>query len=255
MNYLAKQAARTLALAPGVRPRIAPRFDAAAFEPMAVEETVPRQEPAPSAPPRELPRTVIVENVLRGESERVQTLVERVMPRQEPPRVREEIVETRIVPRIDTPQPQDRPRAVEPRLDAHPLPRRNVRAPEEPPQPRTIVDERIVRMIERTETTTNVTRAETDAGAIRAPSADVRPIAEPPRALSRKVAAPTRAIERAPQVAAHESVAPPAIHVTIGRVDVRAVMTSEPPAKPAPVAMQPSLSLDDYLKQREGRSR
>src|ERR1039458_263580 len=46
----------------------------------------------------------------------------------------------------------------------------------------------------------------------------------------------------------------PAIHVTIGRVEVRAIQSAAPkpkPAKPAP----PKLSLDDYLQKRDGGAR
>ncbi len=53
-----------------------------------------------------------------------------------------------------------------------------------------------------------------------------------------------------------ESPATPTIRVTIGRIDVRAVTPTPPPAvSPAPVRAQrarPALSLDDYLKQRNG---
>jgi len=44
---------------------------------------------------------------------------------------------------------------------------------------------------------------------------------------------------------------PPSIHVTIGRVEVRAVMPSVAAPKPAPPS-GPKLSLEDYLKQRNG---
>lgn len=44
---------------------------------------------------------------------------------------------------------------------------------------------------------------------------------------------------------------PPNIRVTIGRVEVRAIMPPEPKAPPAkPSRPGPALSLDDYLKQR-----
>lgn len=51
------------------------------------------------------------------------------------------------------------------------------------------------------------------------------------------------------------SVLPPSVQVTIGRVDVRAVMPPAPPAPPTPPARRtPALSLDDYLKRRnEGK--
>ena len=45
------------------------------------------------------------------------------------------------------------------------------------------------------------------------------------------------------------------VRVTIGRIDVRAVMPSPPPQYPAHPPSLPALSLDDYLKQRSGGSR
>jgi hypothetical protein len=56
---------------------------------------------------------------------------------------------------------------------------------------------------------------------------------------------------------ANES-APPVIRVTIGRIEVRAVLspTSSPAAeRPAPARTSPVLSLDEYLKQHSGRQR
>jgi hypothetical protein len=41
------------------------------------------------------------------------------------------------------------------------------------------------------------------------------------------------------------------VEITIGRVDVRAIMPSSPPVAP-PARRAPELSLDDYLKQRSG---
>lgn len=45
---------------------------------------------------------------------------------------------------------------------------------------------------------------------------------------------------------------PPTIHVTIGRVEIRAVTTSAPTARTTLPATSPKISLDDYLKQRNG---
>ena len=45
---------------------------------------------------------------------------------------------------------------------------------------------------------------------------------------------------------------PPSIHVTIGRVEIRAVTTFAPSARTTLPATSPKLSLDDYLKQRNG---
>jgi hypothetical protein len=50
------------------------------------------------------------------------------------------------------------------------------------------------------------------------------------------------------QLAANQ---PPAIHVTIGRVEVRAVMAPGPPPKAA-TPPGPKISLEEYLKQRNG---
>lgn len=44
----------------------------------------------------------------------------------------------------------------------------------------------------------------------------------------------------------------PTIKITIGRVDVRAMMPAAPAPRPAPARPSPALSLDDYLKQRGG---
>jgi hypothetical protein len=44
----------------------------------------------------------------------------------------------------------------------------------------------------------------------------------------------------------------PTIKITIGRVDVRAVMPAAATPHPAPAQRRPALSLDDYLKRREG---
>jgi hypothetical protein len=62
-------------------------------------------------------------------------------------------------------------------------------------------------------------------------------------------------LERGPQetrVPAPESSAP-AIRVTIGRIEVRAI--TPPPVPPAPARPGPELSLDDYLKQHNGGQR
>jgi len=42
----------------------------------------------------------------------------------------------------------------------------------------------------------------------------------------------------------------PTIRVTIGRVDVRAVLSEQPARRPQPEAHKPAVSLEEYLKQR-----
>ena len=57
---------------------------------------------------------------------------------------------------------------------------------------------------------------------------------------------------RAPGQSAREAAAdaPPAIHVTIGRVEVRAVVPQSLPQTPQPARKSnPVIPLDDYLKQ------
>ncbi len=49
--------------------------------------------------------------------------------------------------------------------------------------------------------------------------------------------------------------AAPVIRISIGRVEVRAVMPTAPAPRPAPARPRPGLSLDDYLKEREGGKR
>jgi hypothetical protein len=48
---------------------------------------------------------------------------------------------------------------------------------------------------------------------------------------------------------------PPTIQVRIGRVEVRAIMSPAPPPRPKPPRRGPTLSLDEYLKQRNGGQR
>ena len=55
------------------------------------------------------------------------------------------------------------------------------------------------------------------------------------------------------QIAAREPA--PTVKITIGRVDVRAVIPAAPATRPAPARPGPSLSLEDYLQQREGGKR
>ena len=69
----------------------------------------------------------------------------------------------------------------------------------------------------------------------------------PPPAAAIEPARPTRGGDEAP--APEAAPAAPVIQVTIGRVEVRAVMAPPSPPRPAP---RPRLSLDDYLRQSRG---
>jgi hypothetical protein len=53
----------------------------------------------------------------------------------------------------------------------------------------------------------------------------------------------------------HQPSAPPAIHITIGRVEVRAVAPAAAAVAAPRAAGRPRLSLEDYLKERSGGRR
>jgi hypothetical protein len=76
------------------------------------------------------------------------------------------------------------------------------------------------------------------------------PRAVVPKILHRETAAPAHAERAQPAPQPHAAQTPPAIHVTIGRVEVRAV--TPPAARPAPQPkpVKPAMSLADYLEQR-----
>jgi hypothetical protein len=65
---------------------------------------------------------------------------------------------------------------------------------------------------------------------------------------------PTLAPAAAPREAAPPA-AVPSVHVTIGRVEIRAVMPPAPEPRPAPAPSGSRLSLDEYLKRVNGGSR
>jgi len=78
----------------------------------------------------------------------------------------------------------------------------------------------------------------------------IAPIAVPARGTRQPdSAAPT--MPATTELAAEREQAP-TIKITIGRVDVRAVMPAPPAPRPAPARRDPQLSLDDYLKRRSG---
>jgi hypothetical protein len=75
-----------------------------------------------------------------------------------------------------------------------------------------------------------------------------------PQTFSEPRAAHSKRRNSFPPVEPRSSASAPVIHVTIGRVEVRAIQSVAPvpkSAKPAP----PKLSLDDYLRKRDGGSR
>ena len=79
-----------------------------------------------------------------------------------------------------------------------------------------------------------------------------RKFAEPRASVAPPLAQPP------PALPAHGEIAEPhatSINVTIGRIDVRAVMPQTPAPVRAAARPRPALSLEDYLKQREGGPR
>jgi len=64
--------------------------------------------------------------------------------------------------------------------------------------------------------------------------------------------ASVRAAEAAPAQGRSDSAEPPAVHVTIGRVEVRAPQAPPPPVPPPAPEPRPGLTLDEYLRTRGG---
>jgi hypothetical protein len=112
-----------------------------------------------------------------------------------------------------------------------------------------------------------ITPAVTSAGGTRQPNAAAPMLIEsaapasPTTLLIAPMAVPARETRQpdsaAPTMPATKELAAereqaPTIKITIGRVDVRAVMPAAPAPRPAPARRDPQLSLDDYLKRRSG---
>lgn len=84
-----------------------------------------------------------------------------------------------------------------------------------------------------------------------APESLLRPRVSPaPSFLSQQAS-----VDKLPRERDNPQASQPTIQVTIGRIEVRAVTTPPPQAPQARKKPQPSLSLDDYLKQRMGAQR
>lgn len=102
-----------------------------------------------------------------------------------------------------------------------------------------------------------------EASRLPGPARDIPPARREPGNLLAPATPPirtavqlARAAQPVRQIAATPSPVgePPAVHITIGRVEVRATAAPERPAmKPRPVA--PGLKLDDYLRERDRGSR
>jgi len=73
-----------------------------------------------------------------------------------------------------------------------------------------------------------------------------------PQRAAKTTASPPAPADRAAS-ADNRASAEPAVHITIGRIEVRANMATAPPAPRTPTRNKPALSLDDYLKRGGGR--
>jgi hypothetical protein len=61
-------------------------------------------------------------------------------------------------------------------------------------------------------------------------------------------------VARSPRIS-HQSPSAPDVHITIGRVEVRAVPAAEPPPRGRSTATSGLMNLDDYLRRRDGKGR
>ncbi|MGI0494871.1 hypothetical protein ACN4EG_24060 [Alkalinema pantanalense CENA528] len=76
-------------------------------------------------------------------------------------------------------------------------------------------------------------------------------VAPPPEAMPNSPSSAGRQAGMNPPESALESSAP-TIHITIGRIDIRAIPQASPPARSRPAANPPKQSLQDYLNHRNG---
>jgi hypothetical protein len=219
-DFLTRAAQRALGVAPVVKPVIASRYapagQTAGFSEEAVETVAPRPEPA--APPAVRPETERPSRVHR-----------------DPPNE----------PEVDT---EPAPRELLPKTEA-------LRHTPADPMPPRLVAERI---IEPAAAPREIQTPPAEPADPRPPIApETRMVAETPagRAEARR-AVPMGQHSPSPPIARLERREPapatPPIRITIGRIDVRAVM---PPGAPAPrngtPAGRPALTLEEYTRQRK----
>lgn len=241
MNHLAKLAARGAATVATVRPRLPSLFEATPVDAAPPPESAPFVQPSPSAP--DLSRRIVeVEEVLLREA--------RIASEPRPA--------TNAPPALYTPAPPpDRVERVErvERIETRPA-----RA-EEPKPPQSIVREKTTERVERTETrivTAPVERTEIVHESDPHPAIETKAAPAPPPIVERE-----RPVRRREVPIAHPASpaapmfrrepmpeAAPTIHVTIGRVDVRAVIPGAPAPRTETGPRAPALSLEDYLAQR-----
>lgn len=248
----------------------------------------PAAEPSPRHEPQ--PRMTVVHETTEKRVEVTHETEKRVVaepPAPQPPR----IVETRVLESVATPVRPPPPEPLPPKAD--PPPRAIAEAPPTIlPRERTterVVVERIHKNVEQTLLSapappSPLTPEQTRVSALRPqtvePQVIERPVVvpqtiiqqQPPERTAREILAeprplPPARVAVAPQITpqpkpalserpAREEPPPdsePSIHVTIGRIEVRAVPAEQPVRRPAPPAER--MSLDDYLRRRGERPR
>jgi hypothetical protein len=247
VNYLAKLVARAASPQRAIAPRLPSRFEAAAIDgapPPEVSWGGFSNPPGEGGGLENQPHTQTMQRVVE---------VERV--------IREQAAQ-----QIPVPAPPPAPvriERVESQREVHTKEIEQQHAAAGPPQiEREVRTERTnEKEIIRThdETIHEISRVEVPRENVRVVEKQAAPVTERIMRVAPPPLPPLRGERVSRALRADETSAPlqqqPTIHVTIGRVDVRAVMpaASQPRAESTPKA--PALSLDDYLAQRKGGSR
>jgi hypothetical protein len=214
-DFLFRLAARALGSATVVQPRLASRFEPAAGFEETVEVTSAREHDAALAPE-----------------------AARVVPAPVAPALAE---------RVPPPALEPAPRPPAPVSQGE----RASAAPSAPP-PQTAPAIRVVTVEEKREQSETLHRERTILEEI--VTREDRPATprEPPPPRKPLELPARRAAARAPSAATERPEPAQTAEVTIGRVEVRAIHQAPPPPREAPARRGPSLTLDDYLKQRSG---
>jgi hypothetical protein len=254
-DYLSRLIERSLGAAPEIEPLIAPlnapsdqlreeRTDpSAGLAPGATQATPSISEATTADDLRSAAATTETRGgmaspeFVRIEDERSRHSAESKSPRESAPGMQKEVAGPRK--RTGVPQPLQSPRAPSPVVAA------SIALPN--PEPRAVgqpaTTERSESVAPRDPVQSKSTSAPASRGAARI-------VVQPHVSRPSATASSTGFRRQFP------STEPPAIHVTIGRVEVRAVMAqSEPPKRSAPPPATPKISLEEYLKQRNGDQR
>lgn len=243
MNYLSQLAARTLNQLPSLQPRLPSRFEAPRHE-TPVEAPAPVEyatftASAPSmamraAAPTPTPIALETPRVVPADAPATHAVAPTLRPTLEPTPVN-----TTLVYQVET------GRAVESDRDA-------------PISPPTVIEHTIMTHVIEHDSPTIISNLNT---AEQTTIVEQPTLIERERVLAPTLLAPVEARAHAPRVAsrvtpyvppAPESVLmpepAPVVHVSIGRIEVRAVHAPAPSAPPPKSTPSPSLSLDDYLR-------